>query len=105
MTHAWLKAGAALAAGSIAFAGQALAVAPLPMHTAPFIILAEDQENEEVWQDLRPDITPPPAAIGKEGEAPEGMMREPPKEGGSGDEENKELWRDLETGVTPPPGE
>jgi len=104
MIHAWLKA-AALAAGSIAFAGQALAAGPLPLNSAPLVMLAQDEENKELWQDLRPDVTPPPAAVGKEGEVPEGTMREPPKEEGSGDEENKELWRDLETGVTPPPGE
>ena len=35
----------------------------------------------------------------------EGVLREPPKEEGSGDIENEEVWHDLETGVSPPPGE
>lgn len=104
MTKFSLKAGAALAAGAIAFAAPALARGPLSLAatTSP-VILAGDVENEEVWHDLRPDITPPPAVVGKEGEAPAGTMHEPPKEEGSGDVENKELWHDLETGVTPPP--
>ena len=107
MTYAFIKAGAAaFALGGFAFAGPAQAVSPLPLNdAAPLVMPVADEENEEVWKDLRPDVTPPEAAVGNEGEAPKGSAEEPPVEGGSGDVENKELWRDLETGVTPPPGE
>jgi len=104
MTHRFLlKAGAAFAA-ALAFAAPAFAAGPLSLGTTTSpVILVGDEENEEVWHDLRPDVTPPPGIVGKEGEAPAGTMHEPPKEEGSGDVEDKELWRDLETGVTPPP--
>ncbi len=93
MLHPFLKAGAALAIGSFAFAAQALAVTPSSVNATPLIILAQEQENEEVWQDLRPDITPPPAAVGEQGEAPKGTPHEGhhQMEGESGDVEQKEL--------------
>jgi hypothetical protein len=100
-----------LARGALLLAGFALATPALALPAvslnaaAPLVVLAEDEENEEVWKDLRPDVTPPRAAVGKEDEAPQGEMHEPAMEGGSGDVENEELWQDLETGVTPPPGE
>jgi hypothetical protein len=106
MIHSLLKAGA-LALGSLTLAAPALAITSLPLNgAAPLVVLAQDLENQEVWQDLRPDVTPPEAAVGKkEEEAPKAPVAEPPMERGSGDVENKELWQDLETGVTPPPGE
>jgi hypothetical protein len=106
MIHALLKAASVLALGSLAWMGPAQAGAPLPMKAAaPLVIPAADEENEEVWQDLRPNVTPPEAAVGKREEAPNAPPAEKPMGEGSGDVENQELWRDLETGVTPPPGE
>jgi hypothetical protein len=80
MIHALLKAASMLALGPMT-------------STAPLVILAADGENEEVWQDLRPDVTPPEAAFG-EGEAPKGSMQEPPREEGSGNAEEKALRED-----------
>jgi hypothetical protein len=94
MTYAFIKTAAILALGSFAFAGQALAASPLPLNAAPVIIPIQDEENEEVWKDLRPDVTPPEAAVGKkEGAEEEGAM-EGPKGEGSGDIEEKELKED-----------
>jgi hypothetical protein len=106
MIHSMLKAGT-LALGSLTVAAPALAVTSLSLNGAtPLVVLAQDLENQEVWQDLRPDVTPPEAAVGKKEEgAPKAQVEEPPMERGSGDVENEELWQDLETGVTPPPGE
>jgi hypothetical protein len=53
----------------IAGVGQALALSPLPVDAA-VIIPIQDEENKELWQDLRPDETPPQAAVGNEGQAP-----------------------------------
>ena len=73
-------------------------------HAAPVIIPVQDEENAEVWHDLRPDVTPPAAAVGKEGDAPKNSAAEPPKEeGAGGDVENEEVWHDLRPDVTPPP--
>ena len=96
MLHSFIKAGAMLAFGSFALAGQALAVSPLPLNpTAPILIPAGDEENEEVWKDLRPDVTPPEAAVGNELVTPKGSAMERPKaEGQSGDMEQKELKED-----------
>jgi hypothetical protein len=107
MIHASRKVAFAVALGSFAWIGLAQAAAPLPLNSnATLVILAADEENEEVWRDLRPDVTPPEGAVGKrEEEAPKGGMEEAPMGEGSGDVETQELWRDLETGVTPPPGE
>ena len=106
MIQVCIKAGAVLALASLAAAGQVLAFTPLSLtSTAPLVILAQDEENEEVWHDLRPDITPPEAAVGKREETPNLPSAEKPMGEGSGDIENQELWHDLETGVTPPPGE
>ncbi len=108
MTHVVIKTGAALLVlGGFAVAGPAFAVSPLAIaHTAPLIIPVQDEENAEVWHDLRPDVTPPAAAVGKEGEAPKNSAAEAPKEeGAGGDVENEEVWHDLQTGDTPPPGE
>ena len=105
MIHTLLKAGAVLALSGMAFTGQSLAASPtLSADSNPRVILVEDEENKEVWQDLRPDVTPPPAAVRKEGEAPEGAMREEQKEGSS-DVENEEVERDLRTEEAPPAGE
>jgi hypothetical protein len=106
MTHIVIKTGATLLAlGGFAVAGPAIAVSPLPLNdTAPVLIPIQDEENAEVWHDLRPDVTPPAAAVGKEGEAPKNSAAEPPKEEGSGgDVENEEVWHDLRPDVTPPP--
>jgi hypothetical protein len=95
MLHSFIKAGAVLAFGSFALAGQALAVSPHPLNgAAPLVIPIQDEENEEVWKDLRPDVTPPEAAVGTEKEAPKGAAPEQPKEEGSGDVEQKELQED-----------
>ena len=97
MPNPFIIAGAALVLGGFAFAGPALAVSPLSLYdAAPLVIPVGDEENEEVWHDLRPDVTPPPAAVGSEQEAPKGYAAEPPKgeaEGG-GDVEQKELQED-----------
>ena len=71
---------------------------------APFVIPAGDVEDQEVWHDLRPDVTPPSAAVGEGQEPPKQTGERPKSEEGSGDVENQER-HDLETGVTPPPGE
>lgn len=97
MPNLFITAGAALVLGGLAFSGPVQAVSPLSLYdTAPLVIPAGDEENEEVWRDLRPDITPPPAAVGTEQEAPKGYTAERPKgeaEGG-GDVEQKELQED-----------
>ena len=99
-----LRAGAVLALGSLAFTGEALAASPVSSASAvPLVILAQDQENEEVWQDLRPDVTPPEAAVGKKEE--KGSAAEAPLGEGSGDVENEEVERDLRTEEAPPAGE
>jgi hypothetical protein len=105
MLHSFIKAGAVLAFGSFALAGQALTVSPLPFNdTASLLIPVGDEENEAVWQNLRPNITPPPAAVGNEGETPKGTAMERPKEEGSGGNlENEEVWHNLRPNVTPPP--
>jgi hypothetical protein len=94
MTYAFIKPGAVLALGSFAFAGQALAASPLPLNVAPLVTPVADEENQEVWQDLRPDVTPPEAAVGTKEEAPKGSAMEQPKGEGSGDIEEKELKED-----------
>lgn len=106
MIHASRKVAFAVALGSFAWMGLAQAAAPLPLNSnATLVILAADEENEAVLQDLQPDLAPPGGASGKREEAPKGGMEEAPMGEGSGDVENQDLWRDLETGVTPPPGE
>ena len=106
MPHSFIKTSAVLfALGSFAFAGQALAASPLPLNdTASLVVPVGDVENEEVWHDLRPDVTPPPAAVGNEGEAAKDSATEPPKEeGGSGNVENEAVWHNLRPNITPPP--
>lgn len=106
MTHTLLKAGTGLVIGSFALAGPAFALVPhAESGPASLVIPVQDEENKEVWQDLRPDITPPEAAVGKKEEAPKGSAAEPPMGEGSGNVENEELWRDLRTEETPPAGE
>jgi len=95
MFHTLIKAGAVLALGSFALVGQALAAAPLPLNgPTPLVIPIQDEENEEVWRDLRPDVTPPEAAGGEGEEAPKSSATEKPKGEGSGDIEQKELQED-----------
>jgi hypothetical protein len=106
MAHNVVKMGAALVMlGGFAVTAPALAVSPLPLSgTTPVLVPIQDEENAEVWHDLRPDVTPPAAAVGKEGEAPKNSGAEAPKVGGSGgDAENEEVWHDLRPDVTPPP--
>jgi hypothetical protein len=104
MLHTLIKASAALALGSFAFAHPAGAVSSHPLQGPAFVIPAADEENEEVWHDLRPDVTPPDAAVGTEGKAAKDSATEPPKgEGSSGDEENEEVWHDLRPNINPPP--
>jgi len=99
MTYACIKAGAALLVlGGFAIATPALALSPLPLDgNVPVLIPIQDEENQELWHDLRPDVTPPEAAVGDEDPlAPkEGKPEEPKaKEKGSGDIEEKELKED-----------
>jgi len=95
MPHSFIKAGAAaFALGGFALAWPAQALSPLHLDGTALVIPAADQENEEVWQDLRPDVTPPPAAVGTEKEAPKSAAPEQPKGEGSGDIEEKELKED-----------
>ncbi len=105
MLRSFIKASAVLAFGGLAFAGSAQAVSPLSFNDAASLVVpAGDVENEELWHDLRPDVTPPPAAVGNEGEAAKDSATEPPKEeGGAGDVENEEVWHDLRPNITPPP--
>jgi hypothetical protein len=97
MVHPLIKIGAAFALGGAFFACPAYAVSPLALDTSPSMLVpVQDEENEEVWRDLRPDITPPPAAVGREGEAPQPTEAERPKEEGkgSGEVEEKALEED-----------
>ena len=99
MTHASLKAGAALPVlGGFGLASPALAIAPPPLDgNGPVLIPIQDEENQELWHDLRPDVTPPEAAVGDDDSmAPKEAMPEQPKakEKGSGDIEEKELKED-----------
>jgi hypothetical protein len=93
--------------GGFVVAGPALAASPLPMNAAASLVIpVQDEENAEVWHDLRPGVTPPEAAVGKqeEEEVPKEAAPERPKEEGSGGNvENEEVWHDLRTGETPPP--
>ena len=96
MTYACLKAGAALLVlGGFGIATPALAVSPLALNHVPALSPVQDEENAEVWHDLRPDITPPEAAVGNDDElAPKEAMPERPKEEGSGNTEEKALKED-----------
>jgi hypothetical protein len=76
MLHSSIKAGAVLVFASLAVVGQALAVSPPPLDvTAALFIPIQDEENKELWQDLRPDVTPPEAAVGNEGQTPRGWEK------------------------------
>jgi hypothetical protein len=96
MTHSVIKTSAALLVlGGFAVAAPALAVSPLPWAADPVVIPVQNEEDEEVWHDLRPDVTPPEAAVGNEDEmAPKEGMPEHPKEGGSSNQEEKALEED-----------
>ena len=97
MTYACIKAGAALLVlGGFALTGPALAVSPLPSDgNVPAFIPIQDEENQQLWHDLRPDVTPPEAAVGNDDElAPKEAIPEQPKEKGSGDTEEKALKED-----------
>jgi len=68
LIHAFIKVGALLALGGFVVAGPAYAASPLPLDDAASLIIpVQDEENAEVWHDLRPDVTPPEAAVGKQG--------------------------------------
>jgi hypothetical protein len=98
MVHPLIKIGAAFALGGAVLACPAYAVSPLSLDKSPALLVpVQDEENAEVWHDLLPDVTPPPAAVGEESKAPQ--TTEPPErpkeEGkGSGDIEEQELKRD-----------
>jgi hypothetical protein len=97
MVHPFIKLGAAVVLGGAVLACPAFALSPPSPTTSPSLLIAvEDEENEEVWHDLRPDITPPPAAVGEENKGPQTEELERPKEEGkgSGDIEEKELKED-----------
>ena len=94
MAHSLIKTGAALLVLG-GFAAPALALSPLSVSNADTLIIpVQDEENAEVWHDLRPDVTPPPAAVGTEEEAPKSAAPEQPKGKGSSDIEEKELKED-----------
>ena len=81
-----IKAGAALAFASFAVVvAPALAVSSLPLNEAPVFIPIQDEENKELWQDLRPDGTPPEAAVGTEGEGSKPVEKESHEESTPGD--------------------
>lgn len=97
MPNTLVKTGAVLfALGGFAVAGPALAVSPLPLSdAAPLAIPVQDEENAEVWHDLRPDVTPPEAAVGKQQEqAPKEAAPEQPNEEGPGNAEEQGLQED-----------
>ncbi len=85
MDYPLIIIGTALVLGGVLLASPAYAVSPLPLDSNLSLLVpagAGDVENEEVWRDLRPDITPPEAAVGKEGEAPQAAPAERPKDRG-----------------------
>ena len=97
MLHPLLKIGAAFALGGAVFACPAFAISPpSPGASLSLLITVEDEENAEVWHDLLPDVTPPPAAVGRDAETPPVTEPERPKEEGKGSEdiEEKELKED-----------
>ena len=70
---------------------------PLPFAADSVVIPVQDEENQELWHDLRPDVTPPEAAVGDDDPlAPKEEMKERPKEdeGGAGNTEEKALKED-----------
>jgi hypothetical protein len=83
MDHPLIGIGAAIVLGTALFACPADAHSPSSHHS--FVLAqAGDEENAEVWHDLRPDVTPPEAAVGKSDETPkEEAHPEPRKEEGS----------------------
>jgi hypothetical protein len=94
MTHALIKTGAALLVLG-GFAVPALAATPLPLQKVPALVIpVQDEENAEVWHDLRPDVSPPEAAVGKEGEKAMEAAPEEADEKGSGNAEEKALEED-----------
>jgi hypothetical protein len=96
-----IKIGAAVALGGAVFACPAFAVSPHSPGASPSLLIpVEDEENAEVWHDLLPDVTPPPAAVGRDAETPPVTEPERPKEEGKGSEdiEEKEL---KENGLIP----
>lgn len=97
MSHAVIKIGAALLAlGGFAVAAPSFDVSPFNATNAvPLIIPVQDEENAELWHDMRPDVTPPEAAVGNEGqETPMGAAPAQPEGQGSGNTEQKELKED-----------
>jgi hypothetical protein len=98
MVHPLIKIRAAFALGGAVLACPAYALTPLSLDKSPSLLVpVQDEENAEVWHDLRPDVTPPPAAVGKEGETPQVTEPGRPKEEGKnpGDVEEKELKKDA----------
>jgi hypothetical protein len=78
MVRPLIKIGAAFALGGAVFACPAFALSPpSPGASHSLLIAIEDEENAEVWHDLLPDVTPPPAAVGEESKAPH--TTEPPE--------------------------
>ena len=71
MVQASLKAACVAVLGSFAWIGLAQAAAPLPLNfNTTLLILAADEENEAVLQDLQPDLAPPGGEAGKREETP-----------------------------------
>jgi hypothetical protein len=70
MCQSFIRSVVFAAIASLAVAGQ---VSALPLSSSKassglVVRVQGDVENQEVWQDLRPDVTPPEASVGKEGE-------------------------------------
>jgi hypothetical protein len=98
MDHPLIKIGAAVVLGTALLACPAYAHSPSSHNHHSFLLAqAGDEENAEVWHDLRPDVTPPEAAVGKTDETPkEDAQPLPRKEEGSrsGDVEEREMKED-----------
>jgi hypothetical protein len=68
MCQSFIRAVVLVAIASLAVVGQ---VSALPLSSGKdssglVVRVQGDEENKEVWQDLRPDVTPP--EVGKEGQ-------------------------------------
>ena len=95
-------ASAALALGSFIMACPATAGPRIDLKGPAFLLQIQDEENEEVWKDLRPDVDSPEAAVGEEEKmAPQDSMTEEPMGEGSDDMENEEVLKDLRTEEAP----
>jgi hypothetical protein len=71
MCQSFIRASVLMAFANLAVVGQVSALPLISEDSSRLVIQVQgDPENQEIWQDLRPDETPPEAAVGKEGQAP-----------------------------------